>query len=245
MNDETEFLTTPKGGKSLNFISDQEGIMSRRRVVTLISSLALAIPLSVGASAPMTAAGKPAHQVNRSGVILDWEETAFNVIYLLPRAVPPGIPTGVPYLGFTSMAMHRAVDASLARANSSEVAAAAVAAFQVLAEYYPDQLTYLLEQKAASLAQVPDGQAKYTGRQIGMAAADAMIASRVNDGRELEGKVIYQRTPAPGVWQPPPGAPPTGMAFSHLGFVDRLVLNQRVHLNGPDGGNLAGEATAQ
>jgi len=52
---------------------------------------------------------------------------------------------------------------------------------------------------------------------------------RVDDGRG-DTSVVYDRDPAPGIWQPPP----TGMAAAWLGFVDPIVLDEPVELDGPD-----------
>jgi len=115
-----------------------------------------------------------------SSVILDWERISIRTIYT--QAGTP-VPVGVPYLGFTSVAMYDAVEASTTHARSSEVAAAAVAAHDVLVEYFPAFTTTLDADLATSLAAVPAGPAKDTGAEIGHAAADSVIASRVGDGR--------------------------------------------------------------
>jgi len=79
--------------------------------------------------------------------------------------------------------MYDAVEASTTHARSSEVAAAAVAAHDVLVEYFPAFTATLDADLATSLAAVPAGPAKDTGAEIGHAAADSVIASRVGDGR--------------------------------------------------------------
>ena len=63
------------------------------------------------------------------------------------------------YLGFTSGAMHDA--ARVARRNhGSEVAAVAVAAHDVLAQYFPASRPALEDDLEASLKTVPDGRAR-------------------------------------------------------------------------------------
>ena len=64
-----------------------------------------------------------------------------------------------------------------------------------------------------------------------------MIASRVDDGRN-DTSIVYTRTPAAGVWQPPA----TGMALAWLGFVDPVIAVEPVALNGPDALTSAGYA---
>ncbi len=84
---------------------------------------------------------------------------------------------------------------------------------------------------AASLALVPDGKKEDAGVAIGAAAADAMIASRADDGR-FDPQYAYTKTAAIGVW--PAAAVPGGMAFPWLGFVDPVVDVAPVALDGPD-----------
>ena len=89
----------------------------------------------------------------------------------------------------------------------------------MLAEYFPASAANLDADLAASLAMVPDGKKQAIGVSIGAAAADRMIASRVDDGRN-DASVVYSKTPAPGIWQPAPGG---AMALPWLGFVDPVV----------------------
>ncbi len=80
-----------------------------------------------------------------------------------------------------------------------------------------------------TLATVPDGSAEAKGIRIGHTVAAEIIASRVGDGRELT--VVYDKDPAPGVWQPAPGGVMLG---ANLCFVRPLVLNRLVRADGPD-----------
>ena len=79
------------------------------------------------------------------------------------------------------------------------------------------------------MARIPDGRKADAGAAIGAAAADAMIASRVGDGR-FNAAIVYSRAPAPGIWQPPA----TGMALAWLGFLEPVVDIEPVALDGPD-----------
>jgi hypothetical protein len=196
-------------------------------------SLALVVPASgaIGTTSSAAVHRATVGRASASDTVLDWQQAAIEVVYLR-QPQPAPIPTGVLTLGFTSLAMHDAVKASLRRRNSSERAAVTIAAFRVLAEYVPNQNDYLLDARTASLDAIGPGPAKRLGIRIGRAAAQRMIRSRVHDGRELAGNVVYQRADAPGVWQPDP--PATAMAFAHLGFVDPLVLRSRIRLDGPD-----------
>ena len=186
--------------------------------------------LTLGA-APVGAGVAVAHPSHCSGedstVVLDWETTSLRTIYTEGNSP---IPSGALYLGFTSMAMANAVDRAVHTRRASGVAAAATAAHDVLAEYFPASIPQLDLDLAASLADVPDGRAEDRGRWIGEQAADAMIASRVGDGRN-DTTIIYDRPPGPGVWQPPPGG---AMVVPWLGYVRPLVLRRPLRARGPD-----------
>src|SRR5215471_15211623 len=71
-----------------------------------------------------------------------------------------------------------------APAGASPDAAAVEAAYRVLSTYFPApaSIATLNAARAASLAAIPDGQAKTDGIAVGDAAADAMIALRAHDG---------------------------------------------------------------
>jgi hypothetical protein len=66
----------------------------------------------------------------------------------------------------------------------SRDAAAATAAFRVLAALFPAQLDDLKAKLDASLAAVPEGPMKEGGVAAGEASADAMQAARRDDGRK-------------------------------------------------------------
>jgi hypothetical protein len=206
----------------------------RRRALVPLTSLLLLVPAAGSVSAATAAAGPPDPTAARgpaSDVLLDWQEIAIEAVYLR-QPPPPAIPTGAVTLGFTSLAVHDAVVTSQRHGDSSEAAAAVNAAFHVLKEYVPDQTDYLREQRRESLEPLGDGKDVRVGERLGRKAAARMIASRVGDGRELAGKIVYDRPADPGIWQP--AAPATAMAFAHLGFVDLLVLSRRVRVDGPD-----------
>src|SRR5215207_2976473 len=83
-------------------------------------------------------------------------------------------------------------------------AAAATAAFRVLAALFPGQLPTLQPLYDASVAAVPDGPAEAGGIAAGEAAAAAMLAARANDGRG--GPFVFVFGSEPGDWRPsPPG----------------------------------------
>ena len=170
-----------------------------------------------------------------SSVILDWECTSMLTVYGPFAAAPrTPIPVGVLHLGFVSLAMHDAVERSAGRAHSSEAAAAATAAHDVLVEYFPTSAADLDAALAASLADVPDGRDEVAGTRVGASVAIRMIARRKHDGRGDTG-IHYRKPLEPGFWQPtPPTAEGGDMLAPWLGSVDPLVLKELVPLDGPD-----------
>lgn len=160
-------------------------------------------------------------------VVLDWERTAFAAIY---PATP--IPVGVPLLGYTSTAMHDAVRHSAARSESSETAAVATAAHDVLEHYLPPSADAALDtQLAASLATVPDGTAEDRGVHVGAKVAEWLIEERADDGYG-DTSVHYMLPPGVGVWQPTP--PATDMLAAWIGSMDPLVVRRLARVDGPD-----------
>ena len=161
-----------------------------------------------------------------SSIAVDWQRTAARTIYVERGTAPP---LGALYLAFTSLAVHDAAREAQKHGTHAAAAAVAVAAHDVLLEYFP--LSGALDADlAASLARVPDGKKEAAGVAIGAAAADTMIASRVGDGRN-DASIIYTR--------PPPSASGSrrragAMALPWLGFVDPVVDVEPVALDGPD-----------
>jgi hypothetical protein len=134
------------------------------------------------------------------------------------------------YLTFTSLAVHQAASEAQRRGRVAATAAVATAAHDVLYEYFPASRANLDADLAATMARVPDGTKADAGAAIGAAAADAMIASRVGDGR-FDASRVYSKPAGPGVWQPAPGG---AMALAWLGFLKPVVDVAPVALDGPD-----------
>ena len=139
---------------------------------------------AIAATAIVTTAGQPPHASTPSfamvqGAVYD----AVNAIHRRHR----------PYIA-----------APPADRSGSKQAAAATAAFRVLAALFPSQLPTLQPLYDASLADVPDGRREKRGVAAGEAAAAAMLAARANDGRG--GPFTFIIGSAPGDWRPsPPG----------------------------------------
>ena len=107
------------------------------------------------------------------------------------------------------------LDGLQAATSASKGAAAAAAAYHVLVGLI-DQTPTLAEgvkssiitrldaEYLSSLAEIPDGQAKVKGVEVGAAAAAAMLANRVGDGRFGAPGFPVSDPPGPGEWRPLP-----------------------------------------
>ncbi|GAA2721599.1 vanadium-dependent haloperoxidase [Cellulomonas aerilata] len=209
--------------------------MSLSRVLAATTTAAL---LVVGLAAP-TQAGPAARSTSpeSSQVVLDWQRTSSATVYPLPTTP---IPTNVPLLGFTSLAMYDAARAA-ERRGVSQAAAVATAAHDVLTHYVPSAAATLDARLEVTLAGVPDGRSQERGEAVGARVAHRLIAQRAEDGLG-DASIVYDRDPAPGVWQPvpnpappnEPGEPPVPMLGAWLGYLRPLVVTRPVRVDGPD-----------
>ena len=101
--------------------------------------------------------------------------------------------------------------------SASTDAAAIEAAYRVLSTYFPASTATLDAERANSLAQIPDGQAKADGIATGDAAALAMIALRTNDGSSPP-QFKVPGPPVPGEWQATPSCPIVNGIAVGIGF---------------------------
>lgn len=209
-----------------------------RRTLALLLTSVLALPLlatvadatSAGSGRSARASADPQDDhVKAAEAAVLWQRIAVRTIWTetLPTPAPP---VGSMYLTFTSLAVHDAAGEAQRRGRVAATAAVATAAHDVLWEYFPGSRTNLDADLAATMARIPDGRKADAGAAIGAAAADAMIASRVGDGR-FSSAIVYQKTPGVGVWQPAPGGV---MALAWLGFLEPVVDVEPVALDGPD-----------
>ena len=95
--------------------------------------------------------------------------------------------------------------------DASPAAAIATAAYDTLTGLQPQlgaNQAILDGDYAAYLAAIPDGMPKQDGIDVGTQAAQAVLATRTNDGRGCSTSLanLGLPAPAPGVWQPGPGA---------------------------------------
>ena len=177
-----------------------------RPAVAAAASVLLAPLLAVPLAGPAVAHGGDQSEAGdlASSTAVSWQRTAIRTIYTEGKKAPPD---GTLYLAFTSLAVHDAAVKAQRRGTHVAAAAVATAAHDVLLEYFPTSATALAADLAASLVPVPDGRQEAFGKAIGAAAADEMIASRVNDGRNNTPAVDpYSKPQAAGYWQPPKAA---------------------------------------
>jgi len=188
-----------------------------RRPLATLTATAVAAGLAVGAPGMPGAVAAPPDPTEMA---LTWQGTALATI--------PFTPAQALYLSFTSTAVDRAVRKSLKTEHSSEAAAIARAAHDVLVEYFPASASTLDARLSDSLAEVPDGPAQARGVAIGRDAAADVIGSRVDDGRG-DPTIVFDQPASIGVWS---DARP--MAVAWYGFVDRVAGGRPVHVDGPD-----------
>lgn len=165
------------------------------------------------------AKGKILGSVTSDAVVLQWNEIAVNTI----SAQPPFPSTR--FMATVQVAVFEAVNAIsggyepylgtiAAPAGASTEAAAITAAHGVLKAFFPASGMALDQQRAASLALIPEGQAKIDGIAVGEMAALAMIAERTGDG-SAPPQFHVPPNSDPYEWQRTPSCSPDGGAFLH------------------------------
>ncbi|HSF25737.1 MAG TPA: vanadium-dependent haloperoxidase [Blastocatellia bacterium] len=146
--------------------------------------------------------------------VTDWNAIGSTAIANAGRGGPPG-PIDLAYMHIAIYDAVNAIDRrytvfavspSNVPPGSSEEAAAVEAAYRVLINLFPAQATFLNAQYTASLATIPDGQAKTNGMAVGAEVAALFLASRAGDGRNAV--VICTPGSGPGAWVPTSSAPP-------------------------------------
>jgi hypothetical protein len=147
--------------------------------------------------------------VTRGDDIIAWNRTALEaaradmtVVGLLSRnlaMVSAAVYDAVNAIDHIGAAYQVVLDA---KPGSSPEAAASQAAYTVLLALYPSQKALFDATLAQTLGTIPDGPAKAHGRDVGRAAARAILAWRANDGSSA--MMTYTSGTAPGQWQPTP-----------------------------------------
>ena len=146
-------------------------------------------------------------QVARADVIIDWNQTAIDVMKAANVAGNPWTRS----MAMMHVAMSDAVNTVQGRytrliatgpaaPGASAEAAAAAAAHEMLLQLYPAQKAKIDEAYALSLKSVPEGVAKRSGIAVGEQVAAAVFADRTNDATNVPD--TYRPVATPGVWIP-------------------------------------------
>jgi hypothetical protein len=106
--------------------------------------------------------------------------------------------------------------------SASAEAAVAAAAHGILVHYLPAQASIINAARTASLATIPDGQAKTDGIAVGEQVASELIALRADDGFRAPVTYTPPNPPIPGVWIPTAATPPIG---TYLGLMRPFALD--------------------
>ena len=124
-----------------------------------------------------------------------------------------------------------AIRTSAPRGTSPEAAVVA-AAHRIYEHYLPGQEATILDPAYdASLATIPDGQAKTEGVAVGLRVANALIALRADDGFRANVNYTPPNPALPGDWVPTAPTPPLG---TYLGQMQPFGLESADQFR-PDG----------
>lgn len=201
----------------------------------------------------------PAYAAENDAVRV-WNERAVAALTNGPAAATPGVqfppPVAFIHLAIVQGAVYDAVNAIKgghtpylkglkAPTSASKGAAASTAAHHVLiglVNQAPLTATLTAEVKtaikarldaeyASSLAEIPGGQAKAKGIEVGAAAAAAMLANRAGDGRFGAPGFSVPAVPGPGEWRPTPVNDPNAWVRNVRPFA--LPSPEHFHTPGP------------
>ncbi len=148
--------------------------------------------------------------ITSDAVVREWNEIAFTTI-----GAAPGPFAGTRFMTTVQVAVFEAGNATTGKyepylgtisapPGASPEAPAVTAAHGLLVPYFPAQAANLNLRRDASLALIPDGQAKTDGIAVGTAAAAAMFANRTNDG-SAPSMTYIPTSLDPYQWQLTPG----------------------------------------
>ena len=193
------------------FVRPSQGRVAHHRRRGLAAALVAVALLSTSVGS-VEASGSPPQAAADPKVISDWNAVAFDTIIVDAGKMNA---EAFMWFAFEQAAVYNAVVGITRRyelynwntrgpRGASPQAAAAVAAHDVLLEYFPASQGRLDTALVASLAEIPDGHAKDQGIRYGGRAADRLIELRADDGRFAP--VTFDVPPAPGVWRPTPPA---------------------------------------
>jgi hypothetical protein len=191
------------------------------RFIVVALFVAAAVGLS-GAAATNSAYGQPASSPDT--YVASWDaigSQAFSAASLTPAE-------GHVIFAYVAIAVYDsvmavdggyrpfAIDVDAPEGASAEAAVAA-AAHRILVHYLPAQAPAILDPAyLASLATIPDGQAKTDGMATGEEVAALLIAQRADDGFRVPVAYTPPNPPIPGVWIPTAPTPPIGTYLGRM-----------------------------
>jgi hypothetical protein len=166
------------------------------------AAIALAIAALMGSAG--TAAAAPG-----DNAVVHWNQVAADTVNADSARRTPS--AAALYMGIAQAAVYDAVTAvdgtyapylydGPAAPGASAEAAAATAARDVLAQYFPGSPVDYNGEYAITLGQIPDGPAEAAGVELGHQVAQQLIAARSGDGRDTNVPAPPDGT-LPGVWR--------------------------------------------
>ncbi len=223
--------------------------MNRLKLTPLagLVALAAAAPAAMAQSptgnvptpAPSTAAPStsPAPPPN---AVIEWNRTLLTIVRTkIPQPLQPPTIHATRAFGMLHLGIYDAVVAvdggksylpeRMLTKPASAQAAADQAAHDVLVALYPSQQTALDSELNADLGAIAPGVRVTRGVAAGRAAAQAILASRAQDGSGVT-PPLYTVPPAPGVFEP---TPPATAAFTHWANVKPFVIQRGSQFRSP------------
>jgi len=188
---------------------------SRLNAPRLLSALALAALAASSQAAGGQAPEKSWCADRCDQVVIDWNQQTHQVIKAASGYADPMAASRI--LAMVHLAMHDAVNAATPRyrafayqpqaqasqAGADATVAAAVAAHDVLSALFPEHKHLVRATLDATLHDAGIGAAVERGKQLGAAAASAMLARRANDGSHAD--EAYEPGQRPGDYRFVPG----------------------------------------
>jgi PAP2 superfamily len=198
---------------------------------TLLGALMVTSQLACGAATDRPEAGRWATTPGApSTIVTDWS------VKILKYATTSGLPPGHAFrvTALSHLVMHDAVNAIQPRyetfipeargpATASLEAAAHAAARGALVRLVPARSAEIDADFAASITAIPDGTSKDQGAAVGDAVADAVLASRSNDGWFASRSYAFRS--GPGVYQSTPPNLPALPVLTQLPNATPLFMN--------------------
>lgn len=167
----------------------------------------------------------------RDDVVLAWNEAFSDLLVADTGLQNPGMASRS--MAMMNIAMYDAINCVTnafepmysqlaAPSQTSQDAAAAQAAYEVLKGIYPGQSQLLDARRSAIMSALPDGVAKSNGIQLGADVGSEVLRRRANDGSKQ--MVTYQPQAKPGTWSPDPLNPQQMVWGPEWGNIETFVV---------------------